>query len=97
MASHKLKHYFTALPIERGLLESGGHWVELAPFTLFFVARSTIKSQALADFIIDWTPATPAGGPPMMEPVWTASVDTAWGTSGAEASSILSSPSGQEV
>jgi hypothetical protein len=30
--------------------------VELAEFELNFVARHAIKSQVLADFVVDWTP-----------------------------------------
>lgn len=30
--------------------------VELAPFDLTYTTRITIKSQALADFIAEWTP-----------------------------------------
>src|SRR6187399_1294756 len=28
--------------------------IELAPFTIFYEPRTTIKSQALADFLVDW-------------------------------------------
>ena len=37
--------------------------MELCPFSLEFVSRTTIKSQALVDFIVEWTdlsmPASP--------------------------------------
>jgi hypothetical protein len=34
-----------------------GKWVvELNEFTIDYVHRSSIQSQALADFIADWTP-----------------------------------------
>lgn len=33
-----------------------GKWgAKLAPFELVFIARTTIKSQALDDFITEWT------------------------------------------
>lgn len=83
MASRKHKHYFTAHPIIiptsyplRDVFESWeaiGHiskWAAvLASYTLSFVSRSTIKTQALVDFIVDWTPVTSAGYSPMTEPV----------------------------
>lgn len=83
MASRKHKHYFTAHPIIiptsyplRDVFESWeaigriSKWAAvLASYTLSFVSRSTIKTQALVDFIVDWTPVTSAGYSPMTEPV----------------------------
>jgi hypothetical protein len=45
-------------------------WVaELAEFELDFIPRHTVKSQVLANFIVDWTPsASPPGGPDDSEP-----------------------------
>lgn len=111
MASQKLKHYFTIHPItiptsyplrdvfeNREAIERISNWVaELVPFTLSFITRSTIKLQALAEFIINWTPTTPVGSPPVLEPVSTTFVNGAYGASGAGAAAILSSPSGQEI
>jgi hypothetical protein len=43
--------------------------VELAEFELNFIPRYAVKSQVLADFIVDWTPsASPPGGPDDSEP-----------------------------
>jgi hypothetical protein len=43
--------------------------VELAEFELDFVPRHAVKSQVLADFIVDWAPsASPPGGPDDSEP-----------------------------
>jgi hypothetical protein len=70
MASSKLRHYFQAYhiiapssqplkDIMRNREATGriGKWaVELNEFTIDYVHRSSIQSQALADFIIDWTP-----------------------------------------
>ena len=73
MAARKLRYYFqshkikvpTSFPL-RDMFEnreaSGriGKWAtQLAEHTIDFVSRSAIKSQVLADFISDWTPATP--------------------------------------
>jgi ribonuclease HI len=70
MASRKLRHYFQAyhiiIPSSQPLKDimrnreaTGriGKWVaELNEFTIDYVHRSSIQSQALADFIADWTP-----------------------------------------
>jgi ribonuclease HI len=70
MASRKLRHYFKAYhiivpssqplkDIMRNIEAIGrvGKWAtELDEFTIDFVHRSSIQSQALADFIADWMP-----------------------------------------
>jgi hypothetical protein len=70
MASRKLQHYFQAYHIivpssqplkdimrNREATGRVGKWAaELNEFTIDFVHRSSIQSQALADFITDWTP-----------------------------------------
>jgi hypothetical protein len=70
MASRKLQHYFQAYniivpssqplkDIMRNREATGriGKWVvQLNEFSIDYVNRSSIQSQALADFIVDWTP-----------------------------------------
>jgi hypothetical protein len=70
MASRKLRHYFQTYhiivpcsqplkDITRNRVATGrvGKWAaELNEFTIDYVHRSSIQSQALADFIADWTP-----------------------------------------
>jgi hypothetical protein len=70
MASKKLRHYFQAYHIivpssqpQKNIMrnrEATGRirkWaVELNEFSIDYVHRSSIQSQALADFIADWTP-----------------------------------------
>jgi hypothetical protein len=70
MASKKLRHYFQSyhiiVPSSQSLKDiirnrepTGrvGKWAaELNEFTIDFVNRSSIQSQVLVDFIIDWTP-----------------------------------------
>jgi hypothetical protein len=70
LASRKLRHYFQAyhiiVPSSQPLKdimrnrEAAGRiekWAaELNEFTIDYVHRSSIQSQALADFIADWTP-----------------------------------------
>lgn len=69
MVSHKLLHYFMAHVItvpssyplgtllhNKEATSQIGKWVmELAPFDLIFIICMTIKSQALADFVVEWT------------------------------------------
>jgi hypothetical protein len=70
MASRKFWHYFQSYHIivpssqplndiirNREVTGRVGKWAaELNEFTIDFVHRSSIQSQALADFIVDWTP-----------------------------------------
>jgi hypothetical protein len=70
MASRKLRHYFQAFHIivpssqplkdimrNREVTGRIGKWAaELNEFNIDYVHRSSIQSQALADFIADWTP-----------------------------------------
>jgi hypothetical protein len=70
MASRKLWHYFQSYHIivpssqplkdimrNRESIGRIGKWAaELNEFTIDYVHRSSIQSQALADFIADWTP-----------------------------------------
>ena len=69
MAPRKLRHYFqaheitvvTRLPLQRILHNPNAtgrivEWaLELSSFGLKFESTSTIKSQALAEFIAEWT------------------------------------------
>lgn len=96
MASRKLKHYFTDHPItipttyplrdilaNREVIGRISKWaVELAHFNLTFTSQRAIKSQALADFIADWTPSATAALP-APTPSWTSFVNGAWGSAGA--------------
>jgi hypothetical protein len=72
MASHKLCHYFEAFKVrvtlDRGLGELFRNpeasvriakWAaELSGYHITFEPRTSIKSQVLADFIVDWTGPT---------------------------------------
>jgi hypothetical protein len=100
IASRKLRHYFQAhrvvvvisFPLRAILHNSNAtgnitKWAaELAEFQLDFQPRHAIKSQVLADFIVEWTPppSVPGGldpdsdptpaeprGPVFTEPHWT--------------------------
>jgi hypothetical protein len=70
MAYRKLKHYFQAhkiiipssVPLNnifKNLDAIGriGKWAtEINDFVIEFIGRNTIKSQAIVDFVTDWTP-----------------------------------------
>jgi hypothetical protein len=107
MASRKLQHYFQAYhrlvasaqplkDIMRNREATGriGKWAaELNEFTIDYVHRSSIKSQALADFIIDWTPWAQGEEATKDAKSWTVFCDGSWGTFGAGAAAVLVAPS----
>jgi hypothetical protein len=83
ITSGKLRHYFqahrisvvTSYPLRAILCNPNATGniakcvAELAEFELDFVPLHVVKSQVLADFIVDWTPsASPTGGPEDSEP-----------------------------
>ena len=103
MTSRKLRHYFEAFKVrvtsDRGLDELFRNpeasvriakWaVELSGYHITFEPRTAIKSQVLADFIVDWTgPITQPD--PSTEKVWTIHCDGAWCHAGQ--ASLQSSP-----
>jgi ribonuclease HI len=107
MASRKLHHYFEAFKVrvtsDRGLGELFTNpeasvriakWAaELFGYHITFEPRTAIKSQVLADFIVDWTgpitqPDTSA------EKVWTIHCNDAWCHAGAGAATVITSLTG---
>jgi hypothetical protein len=64
----------------------------LNEFTIGFVHRSLIQSQALADFIADWTPGAHEEGHLIDDEAWIVFCDGSWGTFVAGAVAILISP-----
>lgn len=82
VASRKLQHYFQAHKISvvtlypLGMVLRNRHatgriakWAaELAEFELQFIARHAIKSQALVDFLAEWTPGADDPNPGCPEP-----------------------------
>jgi hypothetical protein len=107
MASRKLRHYFEAFKVRvtsnRGLGELFRNpeasvriakWAaELSSYHITFEPRTTIKSQVLADFIVDWIGPTRQQDEPI-EKVWTIHCDGAWCHAGADAAAIITSPTG---
>jgi hypothetical protein len=106
MASRKLRHYFQAYNIivpssqplkdimrNREATGRVGKWTaELNEFCIDYVHRSSIQSQALADFIADWTPGAQEEASKDAE-AWTLFCDGSWGTFGAGADAVLVAPS----
>jgi ribonuclease HI len=107
MASRKLRHYFQAYhiivpssqplkDIMRNKKATGriGKWAaELNEFTIDYVHRSSIQSQALADFIVDWTPGAQGEEVTKHAEAWTVFCDGSWGTFDAGAADVLVAPS----
>jgi ribonuclease HI len=107
MASRKPRNYFEAFKVwvtsDRGLGElfrnpeasvQIAKWAaELSGYHITFEPRIAIKSQVLADFIVDWTgPTWQKEESP--EKVWTIHCDGAWCHAGAGAAAIITSPIG---
>lgn len=63
--------------------------MELAPFDLVFVTCTTIKSQALADFVTEWTPQLVEVPNSPTEATWTVYRDRSWFATGAGMTAIL--------
>jgi hypothetical protein len=107
MASRKLRHYFQAYhiivpssqplkDIMRNREATGriGKWVvELNEFTIDYVHRSSIQSQALADFIVDWTLGAQGEETTKDVEAWMVFCDGSWGTFAAGATAVLIAPS----
>jgi ribonuclease HI len=107
MASRKLRHYFQAYhiivpssqplkDIMRNREATGriGKWaVKLNEFSIDYVHRSSIQSQALADFIADWTLRAQEEEASKDAEAWTVFCDGSWGTFRAGAAAVLVAPS----
>jgi hypothetical protein len=106
MASRKLCHYFEAVKVrvtsDKGLgklfrnpeasVRIAKWAAELSGYHITLEPRTAIKSQVLADFIVDWTGLTQQQEP--SEKVWTIHCDGAWCHAGAGAAAIITSPTG---
>jgi ribonuclease HI len=107
MASRKLLHYFQAyriiIPSSQPLKDimrnreaTGriGKWAaELNEFTIDYVHRYSIQSQALADFIAGWTPGAHEEEINKDAEAWIVFCDGSWGTFDAGAAAVLVAPS----
>jgi ribonuclease HI len=107
MASRKVRHCFQAYHIivsssqplkhimrNREATGRVGKWAaELNEFTIDYVHRSSIQSQALADFIANWTPGAQDEERIDDAETWTIFGDGSWGNFGAGAAAIVVTPS----
>src|SRR3954469_427296 len=110
MAAKKMKHYFqehdikvicTALISEiiNNKDASGriAKWaIELAPYTPSYERRDAIKSQALADFLVDWEEIQ-YHPPPLDHNYWTMHFDGSKTKVGLGAGVVLTSPNGDQL
>jgi ribonuclease HI len=67
--------------------------MELNEFIIDYVHRSSIQSQALPDFIADWTPGAQGEEATKDAEAWTVFCDGSWGTFSAGAAGVLVAPS----
>jgi hypothetical protein len=67
--------------------------VELSEYTVDFERRSAIKSQVLADFVVDWTSPQHNFGEVTVTPLLV-HCDGAWYDRGVRISAIVTSPAG---
>jgi ribonuclease HI len=102
MAARKLRHYFeghrirviTNQPLNDLFTNKQAStriikWVaELLEYTVDFERRSAIKSQVLADFVVDWTSPTHNPGKDIVTP-WVVHCDGAWCDKGVGISTII--------
>jgi hypothetical protein len=97
MAARKLRHYFegqrirviTNQPLNYLFADKEAStriikWgADLSEYTVGFERRSAIKSQVLADFVVDWTSTTHNPDEEMLAP-WVVQCDGAWCHKGVE-------------
>jgi hypothetical protein len=107
MAARKLGHYFeghkirviTNQPLNDLFANREAStriikWgAELSEYVLDFERRSAIKSQVLADFVMDWTSPTQKFEENAPEP-WIVQCDGAWCYNGVGISAVVTSPTG---
>jgi hypothetical protein len=67
--------------------------MELSKHVIDFEKGNTIKSQVLADFIVDWTKPSSYTEDPVTDMSWQVYCDEAWGNTRAGAATVLVSPS----
>jgi hypothetical protein len=93
MAARKLMHYFEAHKVtmltdqplndlfinKEASSRIAKRATELSEHTIDFGKRSAIKSQVLADFVVDWTSPSSIIADEELVPVWEIRCDGAWG------------------
>jgi ribonuclease HI len=111
MATRKLRHYFEAhkvtvltdqplndLFINKAVSSRIAKWAtELSKHTIDFGKRSAIKSQVLADIVVDWTSPSNIAVDEELVPIWEIRCDRVWGRKGARIAAIITSPAGVKL
>src|SRR3954463_11924767 len=109
MARRKLKHYFQEHPItvvsSAPLEDIIQNWeatgriakwaIELGAYHIKYEPHTTIKSQALSDFINDWTEIQAPQDKPVTK-YWTMHFDGSRQLQGSVAGVVLTSPTGEK-
>jgi ribonuclease HI len=80
-----VRHFFGQVVIKWG--------AELSEYTVDFERRSAIKSQVLADFVVDWISPTHNPGEEILTS-WVVQCDGAWCHKGVGISAVVTSPTG---
>ncbi|KAL0448633.1 UNVERIFIED_CONTAM: hypothetical protein Slati_1419700 [Sesamum latifolium] len=70
-------------------------WVELSEYDISYLPRTTIKAQALADFVSEMTGAPPEEIP--KDEKWLLHVDGSSTTQGSRAGIVITSPQGEDL
>ena len=110
LASRKLKHYFQEHPIKvvssapladiirnRDATGRVTKWaIELGLYHITYEPCTTIKSQALVDFVNDWTDFTSSPSSPCTK-YWTMHFDGSRQLEGSGAGVVLTSPKGDKL
>jgi hypothetical protein len=71
--------------------------IKLSEHTIDFRKRSAIKSQVLADFVVDWTSPSNIAGDEELVPIWEIRCNRALGRKGAGIAAIITSPAGVQL
>ena len=72
--------------------------MELGEFDIRFIPCTAIKSQALADFVAEWTePDSTEGEDVLTAEIWTLFFDGSTNLRGAGAGIVLQAPTGQTL
>jgi ribonuclease HI/transposase InsO family protein len=110
MASRKMPHYFQEHPItvvsaaplaeiirNREATGRVAKWaIEMGPYHINYEPRTAIKSQALVDFVNDWTEFSPLPSAPGVKH-WTMHFDGSKMFEGSGAGVVLTSPRGDKL
>jgi ribonuclease HI len=91
--SKKASALFSSISHNCSFVTASKWAAELNEFTIDYVHRSSIQSQALVDFIADWTPGAQEEEINKDAEAWTVFCDGSWGTFGEGATTALVAPS----